>query len=182
MEKISFNRKGVTLVELLLVLGLLSIVIATAYSIFFTGNKSFEANKGIGFAQRDARFITDYIKNEIRTARGLYINDDDMEDIEEYYLLALNRNKKLYISHSKDGNKNKTIGSPVDSIEFILIRKDPDDPGSDIKTNVIGLVVNTEENGYRKQYKTDISFENGNVIVIPESTPEPISTIYYTKY
>lgn len=176
MKKINFNQKGITLIELLLVFALVSIAMVTAYSIYFTGNKSFSTSRDIGFAQQDARLIADYIKNQTRTAKNLYIDENEIEENEEYYSLTL-ENKKLSISHSEDSSKDRIIGSSIESIKFSL--KDAD---SGFKTNIIGLTVETDENGHKKQYEVDISFENGDVIVIDGVISEPISGIYYTKY
>lgn len=75
MIRKKLNRNGITLVELVVTLAILSIIIQVAYSIFFVGNKSFATSKDIGFAQQELRNTSMALGNRIRMAKEISIND-----------------------------------------------------------------------------------------------------------
>lgn len=181
MMGLSKKRKGVTLVELLLTLALLSIVMAVAYSVFFTGNKSYKTSTNIGFAQQDSRLIVDFINRELKGIEKLYLE----EPVEHHYTLGLNADKRLQISNSSDGSK-KVIGSPIESIEFLVIKytvegEEGEEDEERVDNRRIQLAVKKNENGYVKEYTTDIFFENKDVL--DDELEETSATIiYYTRY
>lgn len=60
------NRKGFTLIELMIVLALLSVVIMIAFSVFSFGLKSFNAQTDNIGNQSNVRYVISDITNEIR--------------------------------------------------------------------------------------------------------------------
>ena len=67
------KRKGITLIELVLTVAIISVIIQVIYSIFFVGNLSFNTSKDIGFAQQGARIPIDYINKEVRNSSSVSI-------------------------------------------------------------------------------------------------------------
>lgn len=81
------DRKGLTLIELILTLAIVSLVIPLLYSIFFVGSTSHSVSTNKGFAQQDIRIATDFIKKELRLVTN--IGDVALES-NEYYSLRIN--------------------------------------------------------------------------------------------
>jgi len=65
MKKL-FNKKGMTLIEVLVTIAILAIVIQVGYSMFFSGNKSFGIGRDIGFVQQDVRNLATFLNSELR--------------------------------------------------------------------------------------------------------------------
>lgn len=82
-----FNRKGITLLELILVLALVSLTIPVIYSIFFAGNSSYNISKNRGFAQQDVRLASDFIATNLMYVTAL--SDDENEFYTDYYSLKV---------------------------------------------------------------------------------------------
>lgn len=173
-----FQRKGITLVELLVTLAIVSMAIMLVGSFYFTGSKSFERSRDSSLAQGDARFVTDYIKRELKTAKNVYLKEENIEELSEgYYTLKIDKRRNLEITHSEDANKNKRFNIPVESIEFKLTKD-----GENINRDRLKLMVVANEDGYERKYKSDIYFENGNAIYGSHDELARIETIYYTRY
>lgn len=66
--KIYRNRKGITLLEVIIAIAIAAIVFQLIYSMFFAGNKSFAVGKDRGFAQQDTRIFSIHLTNELRYA------------------------------------------------------------------------------------------------------------------
>lgn len=178
------KRKGVTLIELLLTLALISIVFVVAYSLFFGGDKSYKTSTNIGFAQQDNRLIVDYINRELKSIEKLYLE----KPTGNYYTLGLDNNNRLRISNSGDGSE-KIIGPPIESLEFVIVRytiegEDGEEDEEAVDKRRIKLIVKTNENGYIKEYTIDIFFENNYVMddEFEEFSEFSVSTVYYTRY
>ena len=63
------TRKGLTLIEVILTIAIMTIIGQALYSIYHVGTKSFEINRDMGFTQQDARLILENLNNEMRTAK-----------------------------------------------------------------------------------------------------------------
>ena len=70
------KQKGMTLIELVIGLGLMSIVLAVLYAIFFTGLKSFDRQIENANNQTTARQTLSYIGREIRRAENIEVYGD----------------------------------------------------------------------------------------------------------
>jgi prepilin-type N-terminal cleavage/methylation domain-containing protein len=62
------NRKGVTLVELLIVLALISVVSIIAFSFYFFGVRTFAKGESQSQAQYDIRMASTFVTREVRNA------------------------------------------------------------------------------------------------------------------
>jgi len=107
------KQKGMTLIELVIGLGLMSMVLAVLYAIFFTGLKSIDRQMENANSQTTARQTLSYIGREIRRAekkievdvdnKGLKVEYGGSEIKYEFDQL----NKILY--RIKNGTKNPMI-------------------------------------------------------------------------
>jgi len=71
------KQKGMTLIELVIGLGLMSMVLAVLYAIFFTGLKSFDRQMENANNQTTARQTLSYIGREIRRADKIEVDVDN---------------------------------------------------------------------------------------------------------
>lgn len=106
------KQKGMTLIELVIGLGLMSMVLAVLYAIFFTGLKSFDRQIENANNQTTARQTLSYIGREIRRADNIEVYGDNKGLVVEYggseIEYEFNRlNNILY--RVKNGTKNPMI-------------------------------------------------------------------------
>jgi prepilin-type N-terminal cleavage/methylation domain-containing protein len=62
------NKRGVTLIELIVALAILTVIIAVGFSFYFFGSKTFSRGETIASIQFDVRMSTDFITREVRNA------------------------------------------------------------------------------------------------------------------
>lgn len=79
------KQKGMTLIELVIGLGLMSMVLAVLYAIFFTGLKSFDRQMENANSQTTARQTLSYIGREIRRAEKKIEVDVDNKGLKVEY-------------------------------------------------------------------------------------------------
>jgi uncharacterized repeat protein (TIGR02543 family) len=70
------KRKGVSLIELVLTIAILSMVIQLVYSLLFAGKTSYSVSTNIGFAQQSTRLAGNFISEELRYASTLSDNKE----------------------------------------------------------------------------------------------------------
>ncbi|MCD4712445.1 MAG: prepilin-type N-terminal cleavage/methylation domain-containing protein [Clostridiales bacterium] len=75
------SHRGVTLIELIIVITLIAIVIAGAFSIFTFGNKTFKGASNQFDLQTDVRFALDALTSDVRYATTLQVLDSSDFDI-----------------------------------------------------------------------------------------------------
>ncbi len=96
------NNKGLTLIEMMVVLAVLSIIILGLVSLFSGGIRSWVSGQNQLKAQREARQVMDRMVREIREARyvddGTYINSSNISEI-----FFFNPNKNQHITYSYSG-------------------------------------------------------------------------------
>lgn len=129
LEKIKINKKGITLIEIILTLALLSIAIGVAYSIHFSGNKSFKVSKDIGFAQQDARIISEYLNKELKYSSKIFENEGNREG--RYFSIELRNNsngtKTLVKTEYKDGEapcETKLLSKDWENVEEVELEQE----------------------------------------------------------
>ncbi|NLW39654.1 MAG: prepilin-type N-terminal cleavage/methylation domain-containing protein [Tissierellia bacterium] len=183
MEKIKFNNRGMTLIELLIVLGIIGILVQLIYSIFFVGNKSFTMGRDKGFAQQDARIAAEFINKELRTANELELEASELEDRSHYYSIGYERGKlikKVYNDGLEDIDRRTVIHiESLESIEFYR--------GDDI--GLIKVIIRTMEKSEAFKLDLTILLENKPDMSgdLPHHSEElgyeqKIYEIYYIKY
>ena len=78
------KQKGMTLIELVIGLGLMSMVLAVLYAVFFTGLKSIDRQMENANSQTTARQTLSYIGREIRRADNIEVYGDNKGLVVEY--------------------------------------------------------------------------------------------------
>ena len=116
------EQKGMTLIELVIGLGLMSMVLAVLYAVFFTGLKSIDRQMENANNQATARQTLSYIGREIRRAENIKVYDDNKGLVVEYGGSEIeykfnHLNNILY--RVKNGTKNPMIEGIKDfNIEY----------------------------------------------------------------
>lgn len=89
LSKIYRQQKGLSLVELLIVLALLGIILAVGYNYFYFGTQAFARGERYAIAQQASRHASDIITREIRFAHEIEINPTggiSVDDFDYIYL------------------------------------------------------------------------------------------------
>lgn len=122
MKLIAGSKKGLTLLELIITIAILSIVLMGAYSLFGVGNTTFIRGTRQSDIQSSIRLASDYITQQIRYSTEIKILDDaaipslrDIQPYENYIYFDSTNNTITHIN--KYFTKTIPIGHPG-SIEF----------------------------------------------------------------
>ncbi len=93
------NRKGITLIELLLVMALVAIVIPAIYLLYNFSDTSYRLSTNKGFSQQDVRVIGNFVESEIKYITNLALNEDLLNnEYQDYYSLRVeNVNGKNFL-------------------------------------------------------------------------------------
>lgn len=77
------DQKGVTLVELLAVLVLLSLIGLMIFGVYFSGKKEYDIQKEKTEHQENIQFVMKYLTKEIRKENNFRVFDDDVLEIKK---------------------------------------------------------------------------------------------------
>ncbi len=84
-KNLSKHKRGVTLVELIIVISLIGIVISVIFSMFFFGSGTFSRGESQYGLQNEARFAIDSLSRDLRFVSEIEIIDDFSADTPEPY-------------------------------------------------------------------------------------------------
>lgn len=186
------TRKGLTLIEVILTIAIMTIIGQALYSIYHVGTKSFEINRYMGFTQQDARLILENLNNEMRTAKE--VSTDIIDSGNKYSSIVKDGNvlKKISYVMNESGDfvedSTKILGTNINMLNFKPIDQNPEDINIEYITDMISVEIVTNEENVSRSYTMDIRLENGNIIKYSANElgeydlPETIDRIYYTKY
>ncbi len=186
------TRKGLTLIEVILTIAIMTIIGQALYSIYHVGTKSFEINRDMGFTQQDARLILENLNNEMRTAKE--VSTDIIDFGNKYSSIVKDGNvlKKISYVMNESGDfvedSTKILGTNINMLNFKPIDQNPEDINIEYITDMISVEIVTNEENVSRSYTMDIRLENGNIIKYSTNElgeynlPETIDRIYYTKY
>ncbi|MCR1897884.1 prepilin-type N-terminal cleavage/methylation domain-containing protein [Irregularibacter muris] len=165
------QQKGVTLVELLIVLALISMVLGLIFTIFSISNKAFYGGTEQGYMQKGARIAAQLITKQLRNAKEVSIEPITSES--KYYTIKLEKNSDNALYHVvletiQEGIavKKTSFGEEYKKISFM----GDDSPG------VLNFTLEFEE----YTLSSAIKLNNINQRIIPKGTSK--NTIYFSKY
>src|SRR5690554_877494 len=121
------NRKGLSLIELVLTVALVGIVIQVIYSVFFVSTTSYSVSTNKGFSQQDVRLVSDFMANEIKYVSIFSDMQSDFSD--NYYSLSIEEidgNKKL-VKKLYNYNDKGTEDINDDELETSILKSIPGD-------------------------------------------------------
>lgn len=168
MKLRKLNRKGISIIELILVLAIAGIVFQMVYSILFVGSKSFVKGKDMGFAQQDGRILSDAITKELRVAKTIEV--ENIPAGKYHFLKVMNGD---LIKTSVDGGNKETVLFSGSIENLVFERKSEDGQG------VLRCILTLKEG--KEVYTSEFN-------VLLENLPaynaefENMKTIYYTTY
>lgn len=122
------DNKGITLVELLLTLGLISVVLSLGITLFLFGNRNFSRQNQHSAITANARYSMDYLTRQLRKATEIEVNGN--------VLVVDSSEIKL-----KDNTLYKDSDEIATGIENIIISKN----GDEIQIEIVIMDSNSEE-------------------------------------
>lgn len=167
------------MIEVLISIGLAGIVIFIIFSIYFTSNKIYNKTTNQSSVQQDVRIAADYITRELRSAKVISINENEIKgNYSEYYALMLKtdiKDDKKYLYrksfNTSSGSTEIKIGSEIYDLKFL--------PAS--KKGMLKLRITDDEKDQNYNLEFEFSLDNINDIVIPETETNGAGIIYYVK-
>ena len=100
-----FRQDGISLVELVIVLALLSVVLAIGYNFYFFGVNAFATGEKQSNVQQNIRMSSNYIKKEIQFAHNMAVMNDIAEvplNDDQYDYIYLDPNTGM-LTHLQNG-------------------------------------------------------------------------------
>lgn len=172
MKNNRLDNKGITLLELIITLSIMTIILQIIYSVFCVGNQSFNMSKDQGLLQKDLRIVSDYIINEIRN--GKEISPEAFSSKTIYYSLSLEKKDKHNTLCRTKYTPNKEseklyIGESITELLFLPSEKD----------EMIQVKIKGEERARTYELDFELLLENIETLNIDK---EGIDKIFYTKY
>lgn len=160
VKKMKQNQKGITLVELIIVLGLIVVVIGVTYNVFFVSSSIFDTGVNKANIQQSARVCSNEIIDSLKFAKQ--VSKDPISGGNTIYL----DNKRIVFEDSA-GNK-QMFGDYIENLKF------------ESKENGKVVYFEFDVNTGKQQLKMESSVAFANEISTDLSTKP--STIYYTLY
>ncbi|HMA59551.1 MAG TPA: prepilin-type N-terminal cleavage/methylation domain-containing protein [Halanaerobiales bacterium] len=135
--KKSKNNKGFSLIELLVVIVIAGIVITSASSLFVSAFNYFTQNKEKAENQRELRFITNYISENIKFSNDVSIKSSTSTPPSGYKGIGLDNNYvKIFNS---DGTSRKLSNIIIDNLTF-----DPSGKSLDVEIEKNNYSIDTK--------------------------------------
>ncbi len=75
IQRLRKSTSGLSIVELMLALALMSIVLAIGYNFFFLNYKAFQRGEELSIAQFDVRLASDFVTSELRNVTDVSVTD-----------------------------------------------------------------------------------------------------------
>lgn len=148
------NKKGITLVELIVVLAIIGIVIGGGFSMLFFGQKTFDGGTMKSSLQHHSRFATDQIINQLRYATDVKIlyspPDPALLDLGYNYIYLSSDNKSIIQGINNGGTpitKSIVEGSSANYEFEVLFKK--------LSKDTLEVNVKTEDTVKNKNFIVD---------------------------
>lgn len=104
------NNKGITLIELLIVMALMGVIGAVAFSMYLFGNNTYLKVDKQYQLQSDLRLSTDYIIKEVRNASELEIVEVPISTfVQGYHYIYIENKKLIYYYNENSVAKTESV-------------------------------------------------------------------------
>lgn len=186
------TRKGVTLIELLLALALISIVITIGFSIFSLGNKTQSIASSESQMQADSRLTTEYINNILRYATKAYTipkssfqySEDSVRDPGINYI-GLTKDGHIVIDKPGDGEgdprKIQYIAKKRDGMEYNIVFNEVYDNAGNPNPNMLKYTIESIRNGrVVNKIESSVELMNSQQIDYLGTESDPAVAIAYS--
>jgi len=115
------NKKGITLIEIIIVIAISSIVLFSLFSVFAFGNNTNNKGNSQYYVQSDVRLVSDYIQRQIRYATNVEImnNKPTTEGAFDYIYFDSTNRRIIHNIYKEDGNREMSLhGETLTSMYF----------------------------------------------------------------
>lgn len=168
------DNRGITLVELLVAMAILSLVLAIGYRAFDVGHKYFEKGETAANVQQNLRLVSSEITNLVRYASEVTILDEGAWEAEDkdtgtedgYTYIYINDEGKLEMEREDNSYvfSDTLMSNTVLTLEFTNVTKeeDEDEDGTLLGINVGYKIVKEDQDDEVGDYniETDIAILN----------------------
>lgn len=188
MNVMSYKRKnGITLVELLITIAILSIVLGGIYSLFIYGNKTYKSGTIQYDLQSKIRIASDIIVNDIRYASDIEFIEA-IEDGNEAFNNSFFEGNYTYIYLSQDKKsvklKKKSLAEPITLAK--ISSKDGKFELSFERANSkeLLIIIKAIENGKNYEVKSQVEILNihlGTKKEIDDTKGQKVDAIRYIR-
>lgn len=154
-RKLTLNRRGMTLVELLVSLAILSLVIVLVGSLLVMSFRGYQRNVRQAALQQDARLKADFITGQLRAAKA--VSSSALPGNTNFLLHTLPVGSERYLvmdtfAEGTPGDR-RTIGTAISSLKFY-------DTGN---TRMLGVQLTVEKQGQSYTLDFEVRLENAVV-------------------
>lgn len=167
------NKKGFTLIELMVAMAILAIIVPIIVSVSVSGFDILNLSSDRAYVQQDARLKSDFIVNELRKVKSI---DTAPSFTGSYYALTLKTNgsqRNLVKQWITDGSvtKEQVIGNS-DTVSLLFL-----------PTTSVGIISGSLETARNDEtYSLQYSVLLENIRTVVSLPAEGTSTLYYQKY
>lgn len=163
------ESKGVTLIELVIVLALMGIVTAAIFSFYSFSVDTFNTAKNKSDIQQDILIAANFITNELRTATDVYISYGEVPINDNGIGYAYIKLKNNQLVHGYGDTVSRTIvKTNIKDIHYVL----------DPETNIMKFYIIGVEGGQLYSIESEVSLLN---LGEPNTNGLLGSCVYYQK-
>lgn len=166
------KKRGLTLIELLITLGIISVVFTTIFSLFITNYKSLNKSQLEVELQSEAQKSVEKITNKVLQVNKIselknISNNSKVKDSAEVIISSISFDDKAYgFSLNNDKLIDENNNEIARNVKEIKIKPVPENSKFEDATG-IKFNVKFEKGGVTKEIETEVSFRNyGNEYVI----------------
>jgi prepilin-type N-terminal cleavage/methylation domain-containing protein len=141
------NKKGITLIELLIVIALLLIVLGIGYTLYFYAHNSFTNYEQRWIVQNEVRGVSRYLKNQVKTIYKCEILTAPPTKFNDENIYIWGEDNDIYIRYVDDNGKAITAVLNNEADLTIEFRR-----GTDSKGNVMNRLLQFEVSGASANY------------------------------
>lgn len=176
------NNKGLTLVELIIAMGIMSLIFITAGSFMMYGTKTHKMTSNEFEVQSIIRLLASDISKSIRTSSATFTlyKPDNNNFTDKWSYIMVSKDKKRVVKYEWDDKKNQRIESvimdEVDGATFRLEFKKNKDSKTD---NLINFKIIADINGNERIVESGLEGLNSLQVIDKHNTKNPSNTIAY---
>lgn len=185
MNPIFKNRKGFTLIELVLAVAFLVIALTLGFSLYNFTNSSFLMAETYTNIQREMRMAASYVSSELRLVYDVELaNVSDKNDYydENFHCLYLNNGSIIHRYKEQETNNfiNKTVlDGRLDNVHYNIVFSKATNEEGNQKGNIIAFLLTVDE----IDYQIDSSIIAQNLIEGQEiEDPDNLNNAQYIYY